>query len=41
MEPFRITATAAQANLEREQEIINSGKPYLDFRNKDHLYYLI
>ena len=26
---------------QNEEEIINSGKPYIDFRNIDHLYYLI
>ena len=40
MEPYRITDAAAKC-IENEEEIINSGKPYFDFRNKDHLYQLI
>ena len=39
-EPYRITGVAAQC-IENEEEILNSGKPYLDFRNKEHLYQLI
>ena len=40
MEPYRITDMAARC-IENEEEIINSGRPYFDFRNKDHLYQLI
>ena len=40
MEPYRISGVAAHC-IENEDEIIESGKPYLDFRNKDHLYQLI
>ena len=40
MEPYRISDRAAHC-IENEEEIINSGKPYLDFRNKEHLYQLI
>jgi hypothetical protein len=37
MEPYRISGVAARC-IENEEEIIQSGKPYLDFRNKEHLY---
>lgn len=40
MEPYRISDEAAHC-IENEEEIINSGKPYFDFRNKEHLYQLI
>lgn len=39
-EPYRITDAAARS-IDNEEEIIASGKPYFDFRNKDHLYQLI
>ena len=40
IEPYRISGMAAHC-IENEEEIIQSGKPYLDFRNKEHLYQLI
>ena len=39
-EPYRITDAAAHS-IDNEEEIIASGNPYFDFRNKDHLYQLI
>lgn len=35
---FENIEAAAQSN---EEEILKGDKPYIDFRNKDHLYYLI
>lgn len=38
--PFEANGAAA-TSISNEEEIINSGKPYFDFRNQEHLYQLI
>ena len=35
--PFGAKSEAAATSL-GEEKIINSGKPYFDFRNEEHLY---